>query len=213
MNLFNCHTHKSKNRDYEIISVALEENISTFHSIGVHPWKAHLTNIEFVENKLLHRITDKTLAIGEIGLDRIQGPNLELQIDMFIQQVEISENEKLPVIIHCVKAWNELAIIKRKLDPTQTWIFHGFSKANLLEEVLREGMVVSIGTDIFTNLKLQKIVAKIPNDRLLLETDDKLIPIEDIYKKVAELRGISFVLLTEIIEQNFKRIFPKWHIG
>jgi TatD DNase family protein len=213
MNLFNCHTHKAKNRNFEIISVGLEENISTFHSLGVHPWKAHLINSAFLENKVLHRLTDKTLAIGEIGLDRIKGPNLDLQIDVFIQQIDISEREKLPVIIHCVKAWNELAMIKRKLEPEQIWIFHGFAKANLMEEVLREKMIISIGGDIFTNLKLQKIIPNIPNDCLLLETDDRAIPIEKVYEKVAQLKGISLVLLTEIIEQNFKRIFPKWHIG
>lgn len=213
MNLFNSHTHKSKNRDWEILSIAPEENISTYHSLGIHPWKAHLTKVEFIQHKLTNRISEHTLAIGEAGLDRIKGPNLELQMSVFIEQIAVSEEHQLPLMIHCVKAWNELSMIKRKFEPQQIWVFHGFAKANLLEEVLREKMVVSIGGDILTNLKLQKIIPQIPNENLLLETDDRSIPIEKVYEKVAQLKGISLVLLREIIEQNVKRIFPKWQIG
>jgi TatD DNase family protein len=213
MNYFNCHTHKSKKRDWEIIAVAPEETPTSFHSVGIHPWKAHLLKTENLQDKLLNRITPKTLAIGEIGLDAMKGPRLELQIDVFIDQVEASETAKLPVLIHCVKAWSELSMIKRKLEPTQIWVYHGFAKANLLDEVLREKMIVSIGADILTNLKLQKVISKIPNDRLLLETDDKDVTIQEIYEKVAELKGITLVLLGDIIEKNFKRIFPKWQIG
>lgn len=213
MNYLNCHTHKSKKRDFEILAVAPEETPTSYHSVGIHPWKAHLLKTENLQDKLLNRITPKTLAIGEIGLDGMKGPKLELQIGVFIDQIEAAESAELPVLIHCVKAWSELSMIKRKLAPKQIWVYHGFAKANLLDEVLREKMVISIGADILTNLKLQKVISKIPNNHLLLETDDKAVSIEEIYQKVAELKGISLVLLGEIIEKNCKRIFPKWQIG
>ncbi len=213
MNYLNCHTHKSKNRQWEIVSIAPGENVSSFHSIGIHPWHAHAFPIDQIEERIINRIKNNTLAIGEVGLDLIKGPKLEIQIEVLIQQIEISEKEKLPVIIHCVKAWNELAMIKRKIQPTQKWVFHGFAKANLLKEVLQEKMIISIGPDILKNLKLQRVIQSIPNESLLLETDDSSVDIEQVYKKVAELKGISLVLLHQIIEQNFKRIFPKWQIG
>lgn len=213
MKLLNSHTHKTRNPEWEILSIAPGENVSSFHSLGIHPWNAHGIPENQIQERIVNRIKNNTLAIGEIGLDRLKGPKLELQISVFLQQIEISEREKLPVIIHCVKAWNELAMIKRRIDPQQIWVFHGFAKANLLDEVLRENLVVSIGEDLLKNLKLQKVIAAIPNDKLLLETDDRDVPIEKVYQKVAELKGISLVLLHKIIEQNFKRIFPKWQIG
>ena len=213
MNLFNTHTHRTKDPDWEILSVSPDDSVSVYHSFGVHPWKAHTIPLDEISDKADKKLNDKTLAIGEIGLDRIKGPSLELQISVFIEQIELSEKEKLPVILHCVKAWNEVALIKRKLNPTQIWVFHGFAKANLVEAVLQENIVISIGTDIFTNLKLQKALSLIPNENLLLETDDSNISIQEVYQKVADLKGISLVLLQKNIEQNVKRIFPKWHIG
>ncbi|MFA7274698.1 MAG: TatD family hydrolase [Crocinitomicaceae bacterium] len=213
MNFCNCHTHTSTNPDWEILSPDFIDLPTHFHSIGIHPWKVNEINREQLEDVLLAHTTDKTVAIGEIGLDRLKGPDLDLQIAVFEKQIDFSEKVALPVILHCVKAWNELIVVKRKKNPKQTWIYHGFNKANLLEEVLKEHVVISIGTAIFENAKLQNVVAKIPNEMLLLETDDSAISIEKVYEKVAEIKGITLVLLREIIEQNCKRIFPKWHIG
>lgn len=213
MNYLNCHTHKTKNPNLEIISIVPGEKVSTFHSIGVHPWKAHFVSDNQIDNLIVNQIKDSTLAIGEIGLDRMKGPGLDRQISVFKRQIEISENVKLPVIIHCVKSWETISMIKRKLQPKQTWIFHGFAKANLLKEVLHEKIIISIGKDVINNLKLQSVISFIPDNMLLLETDDADTPIEKVYEKVAQLKGISTLLLCEIIEKNFKHIFPKWQIG
>ncbi len=213
MNLFNCHTHFSKNKLLEIQSISPDETASSFHSLGIHPWKAHTLPEEKIEDAILKKLSVSTLAIGEIGLDRLKGPNLERQISVFIQQIEIAEAEKLPVILHCVKTWNEISLVKRKLNPAQAWIYHGFAKANLVDVVLQENVIISLGADVLTNKKLQKVVYRIPNNMLLLETDESKISIDKIYEKVAELKGISLLHLAEIIEKNVKRIFPKWQIG
>jgi TatD DNase family protein len=73
--------------------------------------------------------------------------------------------------------------------------------------------MISIGSSILTNKTLQEIITEIPNSSLFLETDDSKIDIFDIYKKVSEIKKISLQELEEIIEQNFKRTFTKWHIG
>jgi TatD DNase family protein len=213
MNFCNCHTHTSKNPDWEIFSACFDDHLTNFHSIGVHPWEIEASESEKIEDELLLHLTNKTVAIGEIGLDRLKGPDLALQQAVFEKQIDFSEKVALPVILHCVKGWNELIAVKRKKNPKQTWIYHGFNKVNLLEEVLKEKVVISIGTAILANEKLQNVVAQIPNDMLLLESDDSDLPIEKVYEKVAEIKGITLVLLREIIEQNCKRIFPKWHIG
>ena len=125
----------------------------------------------------------------------------------------MSETYQLPVIVHCVRCWNELKMIHRELNPTQYWVYHGISKANLINEILHEGFILSIGANVLTNEKLQAAIKQIPFDQLLLETDDSLVPIENIYHKIAELKGIPVIALQEKIASTFKRIFSKWNNG
>lgn len=213
MNLYNCHTHIARNPELEIFSSFPGQRSTTFHSIGIHPWKVTEKQATKELQILNNSINSKTLALGEIGLDKLTGPALKIQKDVFKKQIEISEKEKLPVILHCVKSWNEISSLKRELNPKQIWIFHGFNKANILMDVLKENVMISIGAAILNNIKLQHTISEIPNNMLLLETDNSEIQIEVIYEKVAQLKGITLLLLTEIIDQNFKRIFPKWQIG
>ena len=96
---------------------------------------------------------------------------------------------------------------KNKNKLKETWIFHGFTKVSILESVLEEGLMISIGAGIMNNLKLQEALKNIPNEQLFLETDDSEITILEIYKKVSTVKNLSLSELEEIIENNFKRIF------
>ena len=53
------------------------------------------------------------IALGEIGLDKLKGPSMEVQLAVFKEQIALSEKLELPVIIHCVRAWNELVLVKK----------------------------------------------------------------------------------------------------
>lgn len=207
---FNSHTHLSHDPTHEIINSPIKDNFDAYFSIGIHPWNANLNDLEKVKQKLGEK---NCLALGEAGLDKLKGPDLELQKTCFIEQVHLSEELGLPIIIHCVKAWNELRAIKRDLKPQQTWIYHGFSKANLIEEVVQEGLMISIGAAVLTNKKLQERIESLPFNRILLETDDSDVPIGRIYEQVSELKDIPLRRLEKQIEENFKRVFTKWKIG
>ena len=204
--LVNIHTHYKRHDSIEIVNAIDIIDLSYYYSSGIHPWNAETNSLKI--SNLENKAHDKfMLAIGEIGLDKIKGPALEIQKTCFIDQVLIAEKINRPVIIHCVKAWNEIAAIKKQLQPKQTWIFHGFSKAAILESVLQEGLMISIGSGIMNNKKLQEALLRIPTDRLFLETDDSHITILEIYKKVSTLKNLSLSELEQIIENNFKRIF------
>lgn len=177
-----------------------------YYSFGIHPWNSETNDLKIRE--IENNAQDKfMLAIGEIGLDKMKGPALEIQKSCFIDQVLVAEKINRPVIIHCVKAWNEIVAIKRQLQPQQTWIFHGFNKVAILDSILAEGLMISIGSAILNDTKLQEVLLKIPNDRLFLETDDSQITILEVYKKVSTLKKLTLTELEEIIENNFKRIF------
>lgn len=211
--LIDIHSHK-RNVNYLTIVNKSDSNVteSDCFSFGIHPW-----NTSEIEDNFLNFEKEisliKCLAIGEIGLDKLNGPTIDVQKKVFLKQIEISEKYELPIILHCVKSWNEISEIRKLLNPIQSWIYHGFNKAGIINEVLKSDIYVSIGSSIFTNIKLQEIVNLIPNERLFLETDDSNLDIFDIYKKVSEIKKIPLSELEEIIEQNFKRVFRKWQSG
>jgi TatD DNase family protein len=204
--LVNIHTHYKRADSIEIVNCSEILDFPSYYSLGIHPWDSGAKGLKISE--IERNSEDKfMIAIGEIGLDKIKGPLLEIQKMCFIDQVLIAEKINRPVIIHCVKAWNEIAAIKKQLQPKQTWIFHGFSKAAILDSVLQEGLMISIGAGILNNATLQEALLRIPNDQLFLETDDSEITILEVYKKVSTLKKLSLSELEQIIENNFKRIF------
>lgn len=213
MLFFNTHTHFSKHPGTEILQGHENEPTTHFHSLGIHPWEsAHFSLIheQLIQNGIGN---PNCLSIGEVGLDGLKGPAMEIQKAAFIAQINISEEYDMPVIIHCVKAWNELLTLKRILKPQQKWIFHGFAKFGILPSVIQEKMMISIGSAIIHHPKAQEICHLVPNELLLIETDDSSISIQEVYERIAELKEISLQDLTEIVEQNFKNTFQKWHIG
>lgn len=209
----NCHTHYSNHTDFEVKQEELNRFPSYFHSIGIHPWEAAEFDEKEVKHVLKQSINQQTVAIGECGLDRLKDPNLLIQIPIFEKQIELSEELGLPLIIHCVKAWNELAELKKKYNPRQPWIFHGFAKSGIVKQVISSGMMISLGAGIINHQKRKEIVEKIPTNRLLLETDDAEMEIKEIYEAVAELKKISLYDLQNQVNTNFKNTFTKWQIG
>lgn len=208
--LFNFHTHFQRDKNVEISNLGPDEMREVpYYSVGVHPWKADrwIDPGPFASS-------NNCLAIGETGLDKLCVVTLEEQETVFRQQITLSEQQELPLILHCVKAWNEVRKIKQEMQPRQTWIFHGFRKTNLVDQVLENGLMIGIGTAILYDQKLQETVKRIPLEKILPETDDD--PDTDIlavYNKIAELKNVSLPLLKKQVEQNFRETFKRWEIG
>lgn len=208
--LFNFHTHFQHNGSVEILNLdPSEEPWNTYYSVGVHPWKAE----RWIDPEPLIR-HQNCLAIGETGLDKVCVVSFEQQESVFRRQILLSETCELPLILHCVKAWNEVRKIKQEMKPKQTWIFHGFRKTGILEDVLQNGLMTGIGTAVLHDSRLQEAVKRIPLEKILPETDDD--PKTDIlavYSKIAEIKQLSLPLFKTQIEQNFRQIFKRWEIG
>lgn len=180
-------------------------------SIGIHPW---FINKEQISRELL--IVEEKLnnincfAIGECGLDEVSEMDFELQKLVFRNQIQLSEEYKKPLIIHCVKAYQEIIAFKKELKPTQIWLLHGFNKnLQVAESLLKNGIILSFGAAIIHNKNLQDVVSKIPIASIVLETDDSNVDVIDIYKKVAEIKSIEVNELQYQINQNFKSIFKR----
>ena len=207
---FNIHTHVSVHPESEILSLAPEElstdNRSFYASVGIHPWTLTEENADIQWKALCESIKDKRIvAIGECGLDKLKGPSMELQTAVFKQEAALAEDSSLPLIIHCVKAFNELIQLKKEISPRQSWIIHGFrGKLPLALDCIRHGFYLSIGSHFQENT-----LKTIPLDRLFIETDESEESIGSIYQRIAETKGISQQELLEAINKNVREVFFK----
>ncbi|MBP1640342.1 MAG: TatD-related deoxyribonuclease [Bacteroidetes bacterium] len=162
-------------------------------SVGLHPW-----NIGADWKKQLQILGESAgrehvVLIGEAGLDKLCKTDFDLQQTVFLRQIELAEEIKKPLIIHCVKAWQELTAIHKKVIPSVPWILHGFrGKPELAKQLLELGFYLSFGEKF--NEESLRIT---PLERLCTETDESKLTIDEIYSKIAETKETSIELLIE----------------
>lgn len=183
-----------------------------YFTAGIHPWDIEdvdvANEIQNLKRLLQH---ENCLGIGEIGLDKHFGTNLELQLDVFRKQIELAKtSSKKVLIIHCVKAYQEIIAEKRSLDNSFIWVLHGFNGSiDLVKSLNHMGFYFSVGKLIFQdNSKIYKSIHQIPLDKLFLETDDHDYPIEEIYLKVSKCLNMDSFELMKQIKGNLKFLFP-----
>ncbi|TMM32382.1 hypothetical protein FDT66_02645 [Polaribacter aestuariivivens] len=212
LDFINIHTHK-KIASKNVFSIENKypnsQNFSHPFSIGIHPWFINKNSIDeelhIIENKIIH---ENCYALGECGLDKLIEIDFKLQKEVFIKQIQVSEKHKKPLIIHCVKAFQEIIEIKKELKPKQTWIVHGFNKNfQIADNFIKNNILISFGEAIIKNEKLQKVVEEISIDNFFLETDDSEVDIETIYQKTSIIKHIEMEELQQKIKNNFKKIF------
>ena len=181
------------------------------YSVGIHPWflteSNQNDNLDFIRR---YGRDESVAAIGEAGFDKLKGAPLELQIKIFEEQAAISEEFQKPLIIHCVKSWDELLTSHRKIKPKMPWLIHGFrGKKELATQLISKGMYLSRWYEFVLRDESSDLLRSIPLDKLFLETDGSGVDIRDIYKKAADILGLSDVTLKERIIMNYERVFSK----
>ena len=218
MIFFDLHSHRpsQQSEDVTIISVDLCDQSSLlsvdiaknihpgYYSAGIHPWYIDKTFIHEVRKLAL---LPSVVAIGETGLDKITAAGTDtfkLQQELFMEHIALSEKVKKPLIIHCVKAWDELLHICKSAKPTMPWIIHGFrGKAALAGQLMDAGLYLSFGA----NHNTDSLKAAWKQHRLLAETDDTNTDIRYVYKQIANNLDITVKELSDSIEKIFKSEF------
>ncbi|MCY1529260.1 Tat-linked quality control protein TatD [compost metagenome] len=174
-------------------------------SLGLHPWYAKLSELEAQMNVLTVIVQqDNVKLIGECGLDKLKGEKLENQLLILMQQIKLAENLNKPLILHCVKCFDELVKIKQQDKVKVPMIIHGFNKSfDLGKQMLHKGFYLSFGKAVLNG---NKGVAKLieTSDHFFLETDDSGFAIEEIYAAVANLKKCS-------VDELKARIFADWN--
>lgn len=210
----NIHTHKvsSKTKEIQLFNLTKQNDAKeTYFSSGIHPWYILDFEISEMLKKVEENLKNKyCLALGEVGLDKAISIPIEIQKDVLIQQLNLNLENKKPVILHIVKAAQEvLEIIK---PYSFSFIYHGFTKNEILaKQFVNNGVFLSFGKALLTNEKLQEVFKTIPLENIFLETDNDDISIEEIYQKAAEILNISVAKLEQNIEHNYNSIFTWKH--
>ncbi len=176
-----------------------------YFSAGIHPWDADLqVSILELEKTIQH---SNCLAIGECGLDKLIDIDLELQKKILISQLDLAVKYQKPVIIHCVKAFDELIEICQSYHSKIPLIIHGFNKSQqLLQQLINKGFYISLNHSIFKKKDIDFSI--LPIEKLFLETDNnETVLIEDIYQKAVACFQIQEDDLKEKIYTNFTTLF------
>ena len=202
MELLDIHTHKADSNNLSSIynsNIYIEErNIS----IGIHPWNISNDWKEFFTAIKEHARKENVRAIGECGIDKLKSPaGLEQQIEIFKAHAILAEEVNKPLIIHCVKGFDELIALHKEMNPVQAWIIHGFrGKPQQTEQLTKAGFYLSFGEKFNT-----ESLKSTPVEKLFVESDESNLPIHEIYRNIAENKGISTEELAMQTAQNAQK--------
>ena len=211
---------------------SLNSAISLHPMIGLHPeevradWREQLAEIKTLLEPRTSHLVPRIIAIGEVGLDFYWSREFEKeQLEAFEEQVRWSVETRLPLMIHCRKAQNEMvAILKRYESLLPGGVFHCFTgNETEAQQLLQfDQFVLGIGGVLtFKKSHLPEVLpAVVPMDRLVLETDAPYMapvpkrgqrnePAYTLYvlQRLAEAYSVSEEALAAQTEATVARIF------
>ena len=207
-----------------------EKYDNLYCTVGLHPHHAGKATPNY-EHLLSH---SRVLAIGEIGLDYYYGAeNRMAQIELFRAQMEIANKHGMSVAIHSRDAADDVSEIL--CDPAYSniggtgapGVMHCvYTNWDLTKKMLARGFYISTsGTLTFKNKdEARDIFRMLPIDRIVIETDAPYLAPEpyrskkcepfmiiETAKVLAEIKNLQLGELEIILEENTKKLYPKWH--
>lgn len=199
----------------------LEKHENIYGAVGYHP-EADKSDLEKLK-ALAGR--PKIVAIGEIGLDKSKISNLKSQISIFQKQLALAEKFKLPIILHCRKAHEDLINILNTKYKIQNTLFRGvihcftgsFKQA---QKYLNLGFYLSFTGLITYDRGYDKVILNTPLEKILLETDCPFLApgpyrgqrcepwmVKFTAQKIAEIKNISFDKVVSQTTKNAEKLF------
>ena len=200
-----------------------------YAAVGVHPSDIEDLNEESFMWLRAQTSYEKTVAIGEIGLDYYWDKEPEVQKAQrywFGRQLELAREVELPVIIHSRDAAEDTVKVMKEHNAQElSGVIHCYSYSKeMAKEFVKMGYFIGVGGVVtFKNAKkLVETVQEIPIESILLETDCPYMAPEPhrgtrndssnipfIIEKIAEIKGISREDVERITEENAYRLFTK----
>jgi len=192
------HTHRPAGR------------IAHLRTAGIHPWDAERAGGEALA-ALERALRDPAVqAVGEIGLDFVRADTPEqrdAQTVLFRAQLALARERRLPVVLHCVRAFEETMRLLRGAEPRAV-IFHGFiGSPEQARRAAERGYCLSFGERTFASPRTVEALKNTPLALLFFETDDSPLPIGTIYRRASEATGVGIDELKRATTCNYERIF------
>ncbi len=216
------------NRETIPSSLKLAEEYDFIYStVGWYPQDAinmEEGDLEWLESLCSH---PKVVAIGEIGLDYYWDTSpKELQQQIFREQIRLARRMNLPIVIHNREAHGDVVRILKEENAAEVGgIMHCFSGSwEIAKQCLDMNFYISFGGPItFKNaVRPKEVLAKVPLDRLLIETDcPYLTPhpyrgkrnepayVRYVAEAAAEIKGIEMEEIARITTENAFQVFTK----
>ena len=204
-------------------------NSGVFATVGVHPHESQDVNADLVERLKKLAKEPYAIAIGETGLDYYRmRSSKSSQIDALKRHLELAREVDLPIILHCREAHDDMLRILENDRPPKS-ILHCFSgEMTQALAFMNLGCFISLaGTVTFKNAKsLQEVAAKVPLDRLLLETDAPYLApqryrgqrnetsyVGETAVKIAELKNVRIETVINATTKNADKLFSALFIS
>jgi TatD DNase family protein len=203
-----------------------EQHDLIYASVGIHPHEAQRTTPQHFEMLAEAAKHPKVIALGEIGLDYYYDhSSRQAQQEVFVRQMEMARHLKLPIVIHCRDAFEDLTKLVRAHWTASGWrgVLHCFSGSlDDARRFIEWGFLVSFaGTLTFKKADGQRAIAReLPLESLLVETDcHYLAPVPhrgqrnepafvlETARVLARERGISEAELGMQLVRNFEQLF------
>lgn len=201
---------------------AYPENV--FLMMGLHPTHVkdnYNDELAHVEEQLAKR---KFYAVGEIGIDLYWDKSfLKQQQETFVFQIRLAKKYKLPIVIHCREAFDEIfEILEQEKDENLFGIFHCFTGTiEQANQAISYGMKLGIGgVATFKNGKIDQFLNKIDLKHIVLETDSPyLAPVPyrgkrnessyilKVLEKLTLIYNLSKEEISRITTENSKEVF------
>ncbi|MEG2348606.1 MAG: TatD family hydrolase [Clostridia bacterium] len=206
-------------------SIDLASKYENFYAaIGVHPHDVENETAEDIYRLYKSEKTSKIVAIGEIGLDyAFTKDNKEKQAKLFIKQIDIANEFKLPIIVHSREASLDTYQILKNNKPQYGVLLHCFKPSEeLVKLVIENGYMVAFGGNITykRSKSFSKYIKMIPIEQIVIETDSPYLPpipfrgtINDssnlplICKRLAEYKEMDENFISNAIYENAIKFF------
>lgn len=202
-----------------------EKHREIYAAVGIHPHEAAGAGTDYLAELERLAAHPKVVAVGEIGLDyyRDLSPR-RVQKKVFWEQLELAKKLGKPVIIHDRDAHGDVMDILRRWAPGLAGgVMHCYSGSwEMAREVISLGFYISLaGPVTYPNaVRLKDIAARLPEERLLVETDAPYLApqafrgkrnepalVVHTVEEIARLRKKDPKYIAEITSENGRRLF------
>jgi TatD DNase family protein len=209
-------------------AVAISEQYAeVYFAVGVHPYDAKHYNRKYLEKFITH---PKCVAVGECGLDYYRLPEDEtsilaekkLQAEVFRDQIALAKVFEKPLIVHIRDASSDAKSYLEKYAGEEGGVLHCYNADESLLTLVEKNFYYGIGGVLtFKNAKkLIHVYPKIPENRLLVETDAPYLTPHPyrgkrnepayctfIVEKMCELSGVPLQTMASLTTENALRLF------